>query len=221
MQSPHASVSIAGFGMYAGGDGRIRTADRGFADPRLNHLATSPCCYNALVPRRRLELLQPCGHSALNAACLPIPPPRPAHGVRLRPQSGWLLNRAVVADATIIANETRYVHTLRQKAFYHQRIRFSIPANFCQSPLDFRKLAAYNHSQSFNRSERSSKMPNIRFTPPRTWVLNTRSTSSPPSQRRRCCYSPCSQMRTTQARSRQSTTRLHPQAYQARRLFAP
>src|SRR5215469_15491900 len=26
----------------AGGDGRIRTADRGFADPRLNHLATSP-----------------------------------------------------------------------------------------------------------------------------------------------------------------------------------
>src|SRR5690348_5021496 len=25
-----------------GGDGRIRTADRGFADPRLNHLATSP-----------------------------------------------------------------------------------------------------------------------------------------------------------------------------------
>ena len=26
----------------SGGDGRIRTADRGFADPRLNHLATSP-----------------------------------------------------------------------------------------------------------------------------------------------------------------------------------
>ncbi len=25
-----------------GGDERIRTADRGFADPRLNHLATSP-----------------------------------------------------------------------------------------------------------------------------------------------------------------------------------
>ena len=25
-----------------GGDGRIRTADRGFADLRLNHLATSP-----------------------------------------------------------------------------------------------------------------------------------------------------------------------------------
>ena len=25
-----------------GGDGRIRTGDRGFADPRLNHLATSP-----------------------------------------------------------------------------------------------------------------------------------------------------------------------------------
>ena len=115
-QSPRCLRLHAGSGMYAGGDGRIRTADRGFADPRLNHLATSPC-YNALMPRRRFELLQPCGHSALNAACLPIPPPRPAHGLRLRPQSGRLLNRAVVADATIIANETRYVHTLRQKTF--------------------------------------------------------------------------------------------------------
>jgi hypothetical protein len=25
-----------------GGDDRIRTGDKGFADPRLNHLATSP-----------------------------------------------------------------------------------------------------------------------------------------------------------------------------------
>jgi hypothetical protein len=30
------------FGLLAGGDGRIRTADRGFADPRLSLLATSP-----------------------------------------------------------------------------------------------------------------------------------------------------------------------------------
>jgi hypothetical protein len=27
---------------FVGGDGRNRTDDRGFADPRLNHLATSP-----------------------------------------------------------------------------------------------------------------------------------------------------------------------------------
>ncbi len=32
----------SGRSWFAGGDGRIRTADRGFADPRLNHLATSP-----------------------------------------------------------------------------------------------------------------------------------------------------------------------------------
>ena len=165
-QSPRCLRLHAGSGIYAGGDGRIRTADRGFADPRLNHLATSPCCYNALVPRRRLELLQPCGHSALNAACLPIPPPRPAHGLRLPAQSGRLLNRAVVADATIIANETRYVHTLRQKAFYHQRIRFSIPVNFCQSHLTFVNSRCSINIKSSTLSEWSIDMPNIRFTPP-------------------------------------------------------
>ena len=39
-----------------GGDGRIRTADGGFADPCLNHLATSP---GLLVPRRGFEPLRP------------------------------------------------------------------------------------------------------------------------------------------------------------------
>ena len=29
-----------------------------------------------LVPRRRFELLHPCGHGPLKTACLPIPPPR-------------------------------------------------------------------------------------------------------------------------------------------------
>src|SRR5690242_2109686 len=36
------SGSCADFARLLGGDGRIRTADKGFADPRLNHLATSP-----------------------------------------------------------------------------------------------------------------------------------------------------------------------------------
>ena len=39
-----------------GGDGRIRTADGGFADLCLNHLATSPCL--VLVPRAGLEPTQ-------------------------------------------------------------------------------------------------------------------------------------------------------------------
>ena len=37
-----------------------------------------PANGSRLVPRGRLELPQPCGHSALNAARLPIPPPRRA-----------------------------------------------------------------------------------------------------------------------------------------------
>ena len=49
--------------------------NRGFADPRLRPLGYV-AFKNLMVPRRRLELLQPSGHSALNAACLPIPPPR-------------------------------------------------------------------------------------------------------------------------------------------------
>jgi hypothetical protein len=39
-----------------GGDGRIRTADGGFADLCLNHLATSP--YSMLVPRAGFEPTQ-------------------------------------------------------------------------------------------------------------------------------------------------------------------
>jgi hypothetical protein len=37
---------------FGGGDGRIRTADRGFADPRLNHLATSPSRMTAAAGQR-------------------------------------------------------------------------------------------------------------------------------------------------------------------------
>ncbi len=55
-----------------GGDGGIRTPDQGFADPCLNHLATSP----HLVPRRGFEPLRPFEHRPLKTACLPIPPPR-------------------------------------------------------------------------------------------------------------------------------------------------
>jgi hypothetical protein len=61
----------------------------------LDHLATSPGIFGALglsalasyqhpvrlfcflVPRAGLEPARPCEHSALNAACLPIPTPRP------------------------------------------------------------------------------------------------------------------------------------------------
>ena len=43
-----------------GGDGRIRTADRGFADLRLNHLATSPYVYiGAEEEIRTLTALRP------------------------------------------------------------------------------------------------------------------------------------------------------------------
>ncbi len=39
---PHWKGGIQEDSVRLGGDGRIRTADKGFADPRLNHLATSP-----------------------------------------------------------------------------------------------------------------------------------------------------------------------------------
>ena len=100
-----APLTGPALGFHFGGDGRIRTADRGFADPRLNHLATSPWSGRRdsnprpspwqgdalplshfrlyvvllrLVPRRRFELLRAFAHCPLKTACLPIPPPRQA-----------------------------------------------------------------------------------------------------------------------------------------------
>ena len=68
--------------------GRLELPHRGFADPRLNHLATSPHDAwparprqrdrNEMVPRRRFELLQAFAHHPLKMACLPVPPPRHA-----------------------------------------------------------------------------------------------------------------------------------------------
>ena len=55
--------------------GGIEPPNRGFADPRLNHLATSPCALH-LVPRAGLEPTRAYAHSPLKTACLPIPPPR-------------------------------------------------------------------------------------------------------------------------------------------------
>ena len=55
----------------AGGDGRIRTGDRGFADLRL---ATWPRRPIRLVRMRRLELLRAYAHCPLKTACLPVPP---------------------------------------------------------------------------------------------------------------------------------------------------
>ena len=58
--------------------GRFELPNKGFADLRLNHLATSPqiSCWQSMVPRRRLELLRTFAHGPLKTACLPIPPPR-------------------------------------------------------------------------------------------------------------------------------------------------
>ena len=66
----------------SGGDGRIRTADRGFADPRLNHLATSPCSQGAgsnpgegsgAGERTRTSTGQ-ASQQPLKLARLPVPP---------------------------------------------------------------------------------------------------------------------------------------------------
>ena len=68
-----------------GGDDRIRTGDRGFADPCLNHLATSPGS-PAIRPRPLRLALRWCRggdsnpyarrHGPLKTACLPVSPPR-------------------------------------------------------------------------------------------------------------------------------------------------
>ena len=39
-----SGLSLSRFRYQVGGDGGNRTHDQGFADPCLNHLATSPCC---------------------------------------------------------------------------------------------------------------------------------------------------------------------------------
>ena len=62
--------------------GGFEPPNRGFADLRLNHLATSPSIV-LMVPRRRFELLRACAHCPLKTACLPIPPPRPGSNLKL------------------------------------------------------------------------------------------------------------------------------------------
>ena len=57
--------------------GGFEPPNGGFADPRLNLLATSP----SMVPRRGFEPLRAYAHYPLKIACLPIPPPRPLAGV--------------------------------------------------------------------------------------------------------------------------------------------
>ena len=61
--------------------GGFEPPNRGFADLRLNHLATSPRCWQRrswkLVPRAGFEPTQAIAHGPLKTACLPIPPPRP------------------------------------------------------------------------------------------------------------------------------------------------
>jgi hypothetical protein len=94
----------------SGGDDRIRTGDRGFADPCLatwprrpikagyrgprahaqpDALTRQPSAPGPpVVPRRRFELLRPKGHHPLKMACLPIPPPRQASSPENRGRSG-------------------------------------------------------------------------------------------------------------------------------------
>jgi hypothetical protein len=60
-----------------GGDGRNRTDDRGFADPRLNHLATSP---QKMERKTRFELATP----SLARRCSttePLPPASLSHSI--------------------------------------------------------------------------------------------------------------------------------------------
>ena len=67
--------------------GGFEPPHRGFADLRLNRLATSPCMSRFLfgkqslgrnvVPRAGFEPTQAHAHCPLKTACLPIPPPRP------------------------------------------------------------------------------------------------------------------------------------------------
>ena len=56
--------------------GGIEPPNRGFANPCLNHLATSPPALQSnrkpLVPRVGLEPTRSFEHYALNVACLPI-----------------------------------------------------------------------------------------------------------------------------------------------------
>ena len=82
--------------------GGFEPPNRGFADPRLRPLGyvaeilfVTTFYYHRIligspVPRGRLELPQPCGHSALNAARLPIPPPR-RHNIKLPIMKGYVV----------------------------------------------------------------------------------------------------------------------------------
>jgi hypothetical protein len=63
-----------------GGDDRIRTGDKGFADPRLNHLATSPLL-------ERETGFEPATFSLARRCSTPEPLPRFARAGRSRPAS--------------------------------------------------------------------------------------------------------------------------------------
>ncbi len=56
-----------------GGDDRIRTDDKGFADPRLNHLATSPL-YHPLMERKMRFGLMTLSLARRCSTAEPLPP---------------------------------------------------------------------------------------------------------------------------------------------------
>ena len=71
--------------------GGFEPPNRGFADLRLNHLATSPDWFyhqpllvrvTGLVPRVGFEPTRAYAHGPLKTACLPVPPPRPSRARR-------------------------------------------------------------------------------------------------------------------------------------------
>ena len=87
--TPACVRGLSQLGLSLEATGGFEPPNRGFADPclrPLGYVALSMAAIPArsrisaseavMVPRARLELARPCGHSALNAACLPIPTPR-------------------------------------------------------------------------------------------------------------------------------------------------
>src|SRR3990172_541856 len=86
VNSPHVRSLERGRSPTNGGDGRIRTADRGFADPRLSLLATSPERKTGFEPatfslarRRATAALLPqvgCRGGDLNSYADTAPPPQ-------------------------------------------------------------------------------------------------------------------------------------------------
>ena len=123
--------------------GGFEPPNRGFADLRLNHLATSPraapvyhCrAWADMVPRAGLEPTRAYAHGPLKTACLPIPPPRPVDAQNIITH----LTKGTIRNASVNCSELGEQVT-PEPSFPHRREPrwLQVEIHACAGMTDFR-----------------------------------------------------------------------------------